>query len=468
MVPIQCVLLWRRNGMCSDKVTLRNIKNISSLSVEFTYPESNILVITGKNGTGKTSLVKAFHLITDPSIFEKTAGLNAIRQDSEISFDIDGFKPFVFQFNKKLKVIDTKDALPTIGEVVAELPIPYGMRFKRFALISSYDGEIRSNIASTQYILADELIEFLSSIYSTDKFKELNSVKAGKYHFYFLLGEQDYYIREDHLSSGEFFLIQFFRLITSGAKLVVIDEFDVALDAATQVKLYAVIKPLLKRYNTRLIVISHSLAFIQTVDDGGLYFLEENSGEITLEQRSFGYVKSALYGFEGYDRYILTEDPVLEGFIEYIINKFSITPYYQYKIIGVAGWNQLKLIIEKNDTDKIFTDSSNVRGIVDGDAYPQLSQSYRGPTRILSLFVEDIEKFIFLNREGLLPEIELPPYQESEIIKKASKCYWKYLTNDKGMMRNDLYQLVIDSQNEKAEILVREIKDFLEKGLVET
>ena len=89
--------------MCSDKVTLQNIKNISRLSVEFIYPESNILVITGKNGVGKTSLVKAFHLISDPSIFEKTAGLNAIRQDSKISFDIDGFKPFVFQFNKNLR-----------------------------------------------------------------------------------------------------------------------------------------------------------------------------------------------------------------------------------------------------------------------------------------------------------------------------------------------------------------------------
>jgi len=116
-----------------------------------------------------------------------------------------------------------------------------------------------------------------------------------------------------------------------------VDELDVALDAAAQVRLYAAIKKLLKQYQTRLIVISHSLAFMSTVDDGSLYYLEENKGQVTLEQRSFGYIKSDLYGFKGFDRYILTEDPVLEGFIEFIIRRYSITAYYQHKTIGVGG-----------------------------------------------------------------------------------------------------------------------------------
>ncbi len=212
---------------------------------------------------------------------------------------------------------------------------------------------------------------------------------------------------------------------------------------------------------------SHSLAFMSKVDDGALYLLEDNSHKITLEQRSFGYVKSFLYGFEGYDRYILTEDPVMEGFIEYVINKFPMTPFYQYKTIGVGGWNQLKLIIEKNDTEKIFTAFSNVIGIVDGDAYSEISQTYNGPTKILCSPVEDIEKYIFLNREALLAEIELPTYLESNNIKKASKAYWKYLTVDKGVTINHLYQLVIDSQNENTERLANEIRAFLEKDSIE-
>jgi hypothetical protein len=245
---------------------------------------------------------------------------------------------------------------------------------------------------------------------------------------------------------------------------VLIDELDVALDAAAQVKLYTGIKPLLEKYSSRLIVVSHSLAFMNTVDDGGLYYLEDNSGSVTLEQRSFGYIKSDLYGFEGYDRYILTEDEVLEGFVEYIIVSYSLRPYFQHRTIGVGGCNQLKMIVEKNDRYKIFSDSSNVLAIVDGDTYPSLVQEYNGSTEIYRSPVEDIEMFIYLNRDALLQEIENPTYTESNIPKKASKSYWKYLTIDKGMKKNELYQIIIDSEQEKCQHLVAKIKIFLERS----
>ena len=133
-------------------------------------------------------------------------------------------------------------------------------------------------------------------------------------------------------------------MITSGAKLIIIDEVDVALDASAQVHLYNAIKPLLTKHKSRLILVSHSLAFMNTVEEGGLYYLEYKSSTTTLEQRSFGYIKSDLYGFKGYDRYILTEDSILEGFIEHVIKdkQFSITPYYKYITIRAGGWKQLQ------------------------------------------------------------------------------------------------------------------------------
>lgn len=449
--------------MTKDKITIENIKCISQLSVEFDYPESKFIVITGKNGIGKTSLIKAFHLISDPDIFHKSSGLNAIRHDSKITFNIDGFDSFSFKFNEKLGVLDTKDKLPSTNQIIAELPIPFGNRFKQFSLISNHDSAIRANIAASEYDSADELICFLSQIYQNDKFNELKTTKVRNYEFYFILLDDNYYVREDHLSSGEYFLIQLYRIITSGAKLVLIDELDVALDAAAQVKLYIGIKPLLERYGSRLIVISHSLAFMNTVDDGGLYYLEDNAGSVTLEQRSFGYIKSDLYGFEGYDRYILTEDEVLEGFVEYIIIFYSIRPYYQHRIIGVGGCNQLKLIVEKNDRCKIFSDSRNVLAIVDGDAFPSLDQEYTGSTQIYQSPVEDIEMFIYRNRDTLLQEIERPTYTESNKPKTASKTYWKYLINDIGIQKNELYKKIIDSKPEKCEQLAGELKIFLEK-----
>ncbi len=454
---------WRRSGMFRDKITLKNIKAITNLVVEFTFPESKFLVVTGKNGVGKTSIVKAFHLLNDPQIFEKSAGLNAIRKNSEISFEIDGFEAFSFNANNPKMVLDSRNRLPNIDEVIAELPIPYGKRFEQFSLIASHDNEIRNSIAATQYKHADGLISFLSEVYSSDKFSELKEISIGKITFYIILKPEDNYVREDHFSSGEFFLIQLYRLVTSGAKLVLVDELDIALDAAAQVRLYTAIKPLLEEYQTRLIVVSHSLAFMRTVDDGGLYYLEETEKKVTLEQRSFGYIKSDLYGFIGFDRYILTEDPVLEGFIEFIIMHYSITPYFQHKTIGVGGVDQLRKLVEKNDHDHIFTAPQNVMAISDKDVISELRRGYNGATIIFCSPVEDLELFMFKNRATLLADVELPTKKESENSKKASKRYWKYLTVYKDIGVNKLYELIVNSNQAKAQLFADRIQQFLVK-----
>lgn len=447
--------------MSSDKVVIKNIKDIDCLAVNFEFENSKLIVMTGKNGVGKTSLAKAFKLIDDPLIFNKSAGLNAIRNDSEITFNLDGHDEFSFRYNSKIGALDTKDKLPSSGKILSELPVPYGERFNHFSLISRYDSEIRSNIAASRYRDATKLKEFLNKIYSTNKFDRLKETEIGKRVFYFTIQEGDYYIREDHLSSGEFFLIQLYRIITSGAELIFVDELDVALDAAAQVKLFGAISPLLDAYGSRLIVISHSLAFMSTVANESLYYLERNSGNISIEPRSFAYIKSDLYGFVGFDRYILTEDEVLEGFINYIISSFSIVPYYRHSIIGVAGINQLQMLVEKNDVLTIFSESKNVRCIMDGDAHPDFAQKYCGPTQVICSPFEDIEKYIFLNRDTLLPHIERPSFQESKKVKTASKTYWKWLTIDKKIHSNQLYALVVDSNPEQAESFANNLREFL-------
>lgn len=444
--------------MSQDKISLKNIKAISSLSVEFIFPESKILVVTGKNGVGKTSIIKAFHLLRDPQIFNKSSGLNSIRDDSEVLFEIDGHDGFSFSFDNIRGVLDTRDKLPVIGEIVAELPIPYGERFEQFSLIANHDNEIRVSIASDRYDGAGDLIGFLSEIYSTNKFDELKETKIGKNTFYFLLKAQDYYIREDHFSSGEFFLIQLYRLITSGAKLVLVDELDVALDATAQVKLYAAIKPIIRKYETRLIVVSHSLAFMNTVDDGGLYYLEDTDGSVSLEQRSFGYVKSDLYGFIGKDRYIITEDKTLEGFLKYLIN-MHIQPFFEYEVIFVGGEPQVKAIAEKNDTHQIFGSPDEMIVVVDKDIYGTIKLN--SDSALYSSPVKDIELFIWQNKDRLLDDITHPVFTPAAKDKKTAKTYWKKVIGSGVKTSNDLYSLVESEFKEETEHLIAALRSHL-------
>ncbi|RLA43538.1 MAG: hypothetical protein DRR42_21600 [Gammaproteobacteria bacterium] len=445
--------------MITDRIVVENIKNISHLSIDFIFPDSGLIVVTGKNGVGKTSLVKSFNLVSDPQIFQKSAGLNAIRKGSSVSFFIDELPPFSFSFDEKLGVLDSKDVLPSVDTIIAELPIPYGARFQRFSLISNYDAEIRVNIASSDYHEADELIVFLSNIYSSSKFRGLKITKVNKYYFYFVLQDNDYYVREDHLSSGEFFLIQIFRLITSGAKLILIDEFDVALDAAAQVSVYDAIRPLLEKYNSRLILITHSLAFMETVDDGGLYYLENDGSDVTtLENRSFGYIKSDLYGFKGRDRYIITEDIVLNDFLDYLIRE-NIVSFFEYEIIYVGGQPQVDAMAAKNDSNQIFGPSKDLIIFIDNDIAEQLK--YKGESKVLCSPVADIELYVWENRERLLADVVIKPFAPAKKEKDTAKTYWKKVINSGQRSKWDLYKLIVDEHPREVELLVESLKSHL-------
>lgn len=450
--------------MTTDIVVIKNIKAIKSLSVEFSFSDKGILVVTGKNGIGKTSLVKAFSLLSDPLVFIKSSGEKSINEKSYISISIDEHSPIVYKYNDIHKSLDSKDILPKKNKVLAELSVPYGKRFKQFSLISEYDREIRANIASSQYGRAEKLISFLGEIYSSDKFGDLKETRVNKHLFYFRLLDDDYYIREDHFSSGEFFLIQLYRLITSGASLVLVDEVDVALDAAAQVRLYSTITPLLKEYKTRLIVISHSLAFMSTVGEGEIYYLEDKGECISLEQRSLGYVKSDLYGFTGKDRYILVEDDVLAGFVKFLINS-HIKTFFEYEIIAVGGEPQIKSMISKNSRDRIFGPPKDVIVIVDKDIIEKVKSD--GLTQVHSSPVNDIEVFIYKNRERLLPNIKLKDFKAAGKEKKTAKTFWSKIIGSAQVREEYLYSLIELEHKEEVSSLISVLKKHLEISLYE-
>lgn len=447
--------------MIEDKITITNIKSISKLEVCFDFTASNILVLTGKNGLGKTSLIKAFALIEDPTIFQKSSSLNSVKKNSRINFEISGFEKFSYSHNSKLQGLDTKDNLPPSKSIVAELSVPYGKRFQQFSLISKYDNDIRANIASSEYFPADEMISFLKSIYPTDKFNNLKVTSIKKNDFFFILQDNDYYIREDHLSSGEFFLIQLFRLITSKASLVLVDEVDVALDASAQVKLFSAIKPVLEKHQTRLVLISHSLAFMKTVEAGGLYYLEKNKDDfISIEKRSYGYIKSDLYGFRGRDRYILTEDKVLTGFIKYLIKK-HIKTFYEYEIIEVGGKPQIKGLVAKNDADQIFGPQEHVLVVVDGDIYNEVSQKWTSNSSLTRSPVSDIEVYIWDNREQLLADVVIKPFKAAKNKKQTAKTYWGKVVASGEKKEDDLYSLIVLHNQQLTDELINILKSHL-------
>ena len=245
--------------------------------------------------------------------------------------------------------------------------MPHGQRFNFFMTLFNADHDIRSKIVLGHYERPDRLIEFLSSIYGERRFENLIAVRFRHGMCCCILREDGWYLREDYFSSGEYFLINLFRKITEGEQLVFIDEIDISLDANAQARLASELRVLCRESNAKLVFTSHSLAIMQTLEAGELLYLERGETGATLTPMSFSFVKSLMFGFRGYDRFIITEDDVLKGFLEYVIQRYCQPAFFSYVIIIAGSGAQAVEMMRRNRRNEFLGPSAQVITILDGD-----------------------------------------------------------------------------------------------------
>ena len=187
---------------------LSNIQHIEELRFNIDLSENKLMCIVGKNGVGKTTLIRAIKNLQSADTFTKTASPYIFNDTSQIKYTIDEVE-YDFKYISKLQVIDTKSIIDDEikNSIYVELPIPHGERFNLFQRLSEIDEELRKNISLGKYEKPNELISFLSNVYNSNRFDNLKEISIKKVKYYFILKEDDFYIREDYLSSGEFFVI---------------------------------------------------------------------------------------------------------------------------------------------------------------------------------------------------------------------------------------------------------------------
>jgi len=232
------------------------------------------------------------------------------------------------------------------------------------------------------------LIVFLSDIYSSDKFESLIEINIRGETYFSILSEDGTYVREDYFSSGEYFLVSLYRTITGTARLIVVDEIDISLDAAAQVRLIEWLRKFCAEYNCNILFTTHSLAMMRTLGDQELFYMEQTGTETMLRPVSYSYVRSRLFGFRGFDRYILTEDRVLRDFLETFIRRYCPYVFFEYKIIYIGGAHQVVDLLNRNRNDQFLSEPENVIAVLDGD---QREQEFAQGEHIYCLPFENVE-----------------------------------------------------------------------------
>ena len=373
------------------EISIEHIQQIEKINFSVDLSGKSLICITGKNGSGKTTLIKAIKNLISADTFQKTSSARSISTNSEIRYKVDG-KEISFRYDENTKMLDSRDAVPEglRKKIFVELPIPHGDRFNFFKKIGEIDFALRAKIVLQDYTRPTDLIRFLESIYTTKKFENLVEVRIRGTPYYAIALDNGYYLREDFFSSGEYFLVSLYRKIISGYIGIFIDEIDISLDAAAQVRLIEWLRIFKERFNTTFIFTTHSLAMMSTLKSHELFYMDNRpDGSVAIENRSYAFIKTTLFGFKGWDKYILTEDDVLRDFLEYLIISHCKPSFYQTKIIYVGGGSNTTDLMKRNMVEGFLTsDPKNVITVLDGD---QKTLSYSKESNVFCIPIKSVE-----------------------------------------------------------------------------
>jgi ABC-type dipeptide/oligopeptide/nickel transport system ATPase subunit len=448
------------------RISLRNIQHISSLDFSVDLTHHGLLAIVGKNGVGKTTLARAIRNLSLADTFTTTAGDGIFRPDSEIIYEIEGISR-TFIFDPKIGSLNCRQNLPSTWrtDFAVELSIPAGDRFNFFKSLSESDLEIRRALALEDFAIPTELIELLHEIYPGSNFENLVEVRIRKNSYYCARQVNGRYIREDYLSSGEYFLINLYKRIRLRKQLIFVDEIDISLDASAQVRLLDELRKLCDTYQSNVVFTTHSLAMIRMLRPGELSYFSKTNGNATIEPSSFGYVNSLLYGFRGWDRYILTEDDVLKELLEYILTRYCPDAFLTCLVIYVGGSGNVTNMLDQNEREQFLAPPEHVIAVLDGD-----QRDYRRARRerTYCIPIESVEKALFCEYSNpdfphrLADESVMMNYNPTDRPKRL----FKELEKQRLMSRSRIYEFLCNKYDADMQIFSQTLANFLDSARI--
>lgn len=437
------------------RLEIRNVQQIERLSLELDLAENKLTCLVGRNGVGKTTVVRALRILSHADTFIDSAPPGIFVNDSSIRYWVNE-EQVTFKFDQDIAGLNCKGEIPKTHRSLCavELPIPHGDRFKFFQSISRVDRDIRRKIILGEYNRPEELVEFLSEIYSSEKFQSLIEVEVGGNSYYGLLSEDGRYVREDYFSSGEYFLVSLYRMVTGSARLIVVDEIDISLDAAAQVQLIERLREFCGKYRCNILFTTHSLAMMRTLEGRELFFMEQTDRETVVKAVSYSYVRSLLFGFRGFDRYILTEDRVLLDFLESFIRRCCPDVFFKYKIIYIGGARQVVDLLVRNRADHFLSDPMNVIAVLDGD---KRDEGFVQEDNVYCLPFDNVEAAL----HEYYMEVDFP-YRLSEGKGfNGAKDLFNSLRRDRVMSTEAINQYLCDRMEEELEVVASVLRQLL-------
>lgn len=364
----------------SCEIKIRNLKNVKSL--DFKIPDQGVWVITGMNGSGKSSLLASILRIWDPYAFQKNFKVSKTSKGRVDSFRgasityLIGAETVSYQYTEE-RWTPTPRKNSKLFEKIS---------FKSVTYMAADPDRIqpRQEDLSPRRIRAADptLIQFANEIFETTRFNELRKVNVTRGASEALLievpgsGSKKSYYSEKNFSLGEICVLKLLRSVLKQppGSLVLIDEVELALHPRAQIKLFHVLQQLASERELTVLLSSHSVTLIKAVERKRIIFLEGLNGTVTARHGCFpSYIlgQVALTEESSKDAIFCVEDDHSDFLLEAIIERFKSTlndPAVrtpQYSIIRIGGASQVIKVVEA--CQRMLLDSTRRFGILDQD-----------------------------------------------------------------------------------------------------
>lgn len=271
----------------STKLTIRDLKNIKSL--EFEIPKPGAYLLTGTNGSGKTSLLTCLSRLRNSNAFQRGfrssfhPSLDSHRGAS-VKYEINGQSVIYTYVQERWAPLPRKNSglLATCGYPAVA-----------YIAADAERVEPQQNFFTPQRVrpTKDTLREAMNTIFSTGKFSELcyiNVNRGGAEKAYVIrqppLGNKPVtYFSERNFSLGELCVLKLLLALgdIQNDSLVLIDELELATHPRAQTQLFSYLNRISQEKNLTIIFSTHSVSLIKGTDRKQVLFLENSNGIVS-------------------------------------------------------------------------------------------------------------------------------------------------------------------------------------------
>lgn len=361
------------------KVIIRDIRNIRYM--EFEIPRPGLHVLTGENGAGKTTLFTCINRIGNKNAYRQsfisstnspmdmfTGTITYVLDDKEVAYfrrPNGEWRP-----NKKNSTVFHDFGYPQVINITTKDK----RTFSQNMIIPR-----RNNSPDTW------LNSKLNYIFSTDKFTSMISIVTGDCRgrggntgrrgniAYAIPLENRLYYTEGNFSFGEIVMINILcdiKNATNGS-LILIDELELALHPAAQIRLMAFLKDIANEKGLTIIISTHSASIIKA--EKTVIFLEKEQDKTNViyecpPAKAIGAI--GMREDTSPDIVVLVEDCMAKSFFNALKQKYftlqNSENFLDIRILEIGGFdNVIHFYVETKDY--IFYENTYVVAFMDKD-----------------------------------------------------------------------------------------------------